>query len=89
MVENTSLMGLIGIVIAVSIFLGLGLTILDSTVTDCSNLVGYNSGNPSASTDWALACQENNSQTMSAYGLVMLIVIILSAIVVLAVVRML
>jgi hypothetical protein len=88
MVEN-SLMGLIGIVIAVSIFLGLGLVILDSSTSDCSGLDGFNSSNPSASTSYAGLCEDNNSQIMSAYGMVMLIIIVLSAIVVLATVRML
>lgn len=84
-----SLMGLIGIVIAVSIFLGLGLVILDSSLSTCDELDGYNSSNPSASTSYAGLCESNNSQTHSAYGMVMLILIVLSAIVILAVVRML
>ena len=36
--RSMSLMAVIGMFIAVAIFLSLGLVILDSTVSDCSNL---------------------------------------------------
>ncbi len=87
MVEN--LQSFVALFIGVAIFLGLGVSILDSTVTDCSNLEGWNESTPSSSTGWALACESNNEQTRSAYGLMMIILIIISAVIVLAVVKLL
>jgi hypothetical protein len=87
MVEN--LMRFVALFIGVAIFLGLGVSILDSTVTDCSNLVGFDSVTPSDSTGWASACESNNEQTRSAYALMMIILIVISAVVVLAVVKLL
>ena len=89
MVENNSLLGIVALFIGVAVFLGLGVSILDSTVTDCSNLEGWNASTPASSTGWALACEGNNEQTRSAYALMMIILIVISAVIILAVVKML
>jgi hypothetical protein len=89
MVESTSLMGVIGMFIAVAIFLSLGLVILDSTVSDCSSLDGYNSSDPSASTGWSKSCVDNNVGIQNSWTLVSIILIVISAVIILAVVKML
>ena len=89
MVEGNSLMAVVGMFIAVAIFLSLGLVILDSTVSDCSNLEGYNSSNPSTSTSWAGSCEANNSGIQNSWTLVSIILIVLASVIILAVVKML
>jgi hypothetical protein len=89
MVEGNSLMAVIGMFIAVAIFLSLGLVILDSTVSDCSNLEGYNSANPSASTGWSGSCEDNNSQIQNAWTLTSIVLIVIASVIILAVVKML
>ena len=89
MVENMSLMSLVAIFIGLAVFLSIGIMVLDGAVGDCSNLEGYNSSNPSASTGWAGSCEENNSSINSSWTLISVVLIIVSAIVVLAVVKML
>jgi len=89
MVENMSLMGLVAIFIGLAVFLSIGIMVLDGSVGDCSNLEGYNSSNPSASTGWAGSCEANNSQINNSWTLISIVLIIVSAIVILAVVKML
>ena len=89
MVENMSLMGLIAIFIGLAVFLSIGIMVLDGSVGDCSNLEGYNSANPSASTGWAGSCEQNNSSINSSWTLISIVLIIVAAIVILAVVKML
>jgi hypothetical protein len=43
---HENLMGFVALLIGVAIFLGLCVLILDSTVTDCSNLEGWNASTP-------------------------------------------
>ena len=87
MVEG--LQAYVGLFIGVAIFLGLGVSILDSTVTDCSGMEGFNASSPADSMGWSGQCENNNEQTRSAYSLMMIILIVISAVVVLAVVKLL
>ena len=89
MVENMSLMSLIAIFIGLAVFLSIGIMVLDGSVGDCSNLEGYDSSNPSASTGWAGSCEENNSSINSSWTLISIVLIIVAANVILAVVKML
>ena len=89
MVESMSLMAIIGMFIAVSIFLSLGLVILDSTVSDCSGLEGYNASDPSQSTGWSGACESNNSGIQNSWVLISVILIVIASVIILAVVKML
>ena len=84
-----SLMGLVAIFIGLAVFLSIGIMVLDGTVSDCSNLEGYNSANPSASTGWAGSCETNNSGIQNSWVMISLIVIIIASIIILAVVKML
>ena len=87
--EGNSIIGMAGGFIALSIMLGIGTLILGGSVTDCSQLEGYDTSDASDSTGWALQCITNNEQSQSGYGLLMVSLIVLAAAVVLIVVRML
>jgi len=82
-------MSILAMFIAVAILISLGLVILDSSVSDCSGLEGYNSSNPSASTGWSGSCEANNSQIQNAWTLISIVLIVISAVIILAVVKML
>ena len=61
--------------IALSIMLGIGTLILGGSVTDCSQLEGYNDSNSTATakqladpayhSGWATQCLQNNAQSQS------------------------
>lgn len=82
-------MAMVGAFIAVAILLGVGTIILGNSSMDCTGLSGYSSGLPSASTGWAGACVDANTQSQSAYTLLMITLIVIAAVVILSVVRML
>ena len=97
--EGTSIIGMAGGFIALSIMLGIGTLILGGSVTDCTTINDYNSTAPSVNqtgvtlenqqTGWAAQCYANNAQAQSGYGLLMVSLIVVAAAVVLIVVRML
>ena len=88
--EGNSIIGMAGSFIALSIFLGIGTLILGGSVTDCSQLAGFDSTNePPVHTGWAEQCVTNSEQSQSGYGLLMVSLIVLAAAVVLIVVRLL
>ncbi len=83
------LMPLIGGFIAVAIMLGIGTLILGGATTDCSTVNDFNATAGATQTGWALQCESNNTQAQAGYGLLMITLIVMAAVVVLAVVRML
>jgi hypothetical protein len=87
--ESGNLMGMVGAFIAVAIMLGIGTLILGGATTDCSNVSGYDSTTPASSTGWAASCISNAEQSQAGYGLLMITLIVIAAVVVLSVVRML
>ena len=89
MPESGNLMGMVGAFIAVAIMLGIGTLILGGATTDCSNVTGYDSITPASSTGWASQCLNNAEQSQAGYGLLMITLIVIAAVVVLSVVRML
>jgi hypothetical protein len=89
MVESMSLMGLVAIFISIAIFLSIGIMLLDSATSDCSTLTGYNSANPSASTDWAKSCVDNNEKVAGTYAMLTITLVVVASIIVLAVIKML
>ena len=88
---DNNIMGMVGAFIAVAILLGVGTIILGNSVMDCTALDGYTShnGNTSNSTGWAETCLNANDQSQSAYALLLITLIVISAVVILTVVRML
>ena len=89
---DNSLMSLVGGFIAVAIMLGIGTLILGGATTDCTTVADFNTtlgaGNQAADT-WAGQCEANNTQARAGYGLLIITLIVLAAVVVLTVVRML
>jgi beta-lactamase regulating signal transducer with metallopeptidase domain len=86
--EN-NIMALVGAFIGIAILLGIGTQILGSTVQNCSNLSDYDATAGATQTGWALACEDQNTQTQNAYSLLMIVLIVIAAVVILSVVKML
>ena len=81
-------MGMVGAFIAVAIMLGIGTLILGGATTDCTTISDYDP-NATTQTGWAGQCEQNNQQAQAGYGLLMITLIVISAVVILSVVRML
>jgi len=77
---------LVALFIAIAVMIGVSTQILGSVVTDCEGLPGYSAN---GSSDWALACEESNAQTQSAFGLLTIILVVVAAITILVVIRFL
>jgi len=88
MAENNIIFALVGLFVAVAIMIGISTMILGSTVTDCSDLSGY-SATPGQSTDWAKSCEDTNAQSQNAFGLLTIILVVVSAVTILVVIRLL
>ena len=88
MVEN-NIMGLVGAFIGIAILLGIGTQILGNSVQDCTNLADYNSTAGATQTGWSAQCADNNTQTQSAYALLIIVLIVIAAVVILTVVKLL
>ena len=94
--EN-NIMALVGAFIGLAIMLAIGVQILGNSVQDCDGLPGYTTGgltqgdtNTTAdSTGWASQCLANNTQSQSAYTLLIVILVVVAAVAILSVVRML
>ena len=83
-------MALVGAFVGIAILLGISVNILGNTVSDCSTLPGYDStGSPAVHTGWALACEDQNTQTQSAFALLAIVLIVVAAVVILTVVKLL
>lgn len=83
---------MVGAFIGVAILLGVGTIILGNSTMDCTGLDGYTSGVGGStvnSTGWAEACLDSNTQSQSAYSLLLITMIVIAAVVILSVVRML
>ena len=86
--EN-NIMALVGAFVGIAILLGISVQILGNSVTDCTNLPGYDSSTPASSTGWAKQCLDNNDQTQNAFALLVIVLIVVAAVVILTVVKML
>ena len=86
--EN-AIMAMVGAFIAVAIMLSVGVVILGNSQTNCTSVTGYSSTAPSSSTGWGLSCYQTNTQTQSAYNLLIVVLIVIAAVVILTVIKML
>jgi hypothetical protein len=86
--EN-NIMALVGAFVGIAILLGISVNILGNTVSDCSTLPGYSTASPPTHTGWALACEDQNTQTQSAFALLAIVLIVVAAVVILTVVKLL
>ena len=82
-------MGMIGAFVGIAILLGISTQILGNSVSDCSNLEGYDATTPSASTSWAGQCESNNSSIQNSFALLVIVLIVVAAVVILQVVKLL
>ncbi len=83
------ILNLMVLFISVSILLFLGTQILGSdSLGDCTDLDGYDAkGKSSNSTQWSKQCYDIQETTIDAYGLFGVVLIVISAIAILALVR--
>ena len=89
MADTNNIMGLVGAFIGIAIMLGIGVQILGNSVQDCTNLPDFNTSAGATQTGWSAQCETNNTQTQSAYTLLVIILIVVAAVAILSVVRML
>ena len=82
-------MAILAMFIGIAVFLSVGIMILDGSLSDCSNLEGYNASTPASSTDWAKSCLDNNSGIQNSWILISVVLIVIASVIILAVVRML
>ncbi len=82
-------MGLIGAFVGIAILIGISTQILGNSVSDCSDLAGYDVTTPADSTGWAGQCETNNTQTQNAFSLLVIVLIVVAAVVILTVVKLL
>ena len=82
-------MALVGAFVGIAIMLGISVQILGNSVADCTGLPGYDSSTPASSTGWAATCIDSNSQVQSAFGLLLVVLIVVSAVVILTVIKLL
>ena len=85
---ETNISAMVGAFIGIAILLGIGVQILGNSVQDCTNLSDYDAS-ASTQTGWALACEQQNESTQSAYALLVIVLIVIAAVVILSVVKML
>jgi hypothetical protein len=79
---------LITVFIGLAVMLGIGTLILSGSVMNCEGITDYDP-NSTTQTGWSLACENVNDQSQSSYALLGVILIVVSAVIILAVLRML
>jgi hypothetical protein len=88
---SNEITAVISLFIGVSILLGLGMTIMSNSVSDCSAMDDYDSSlaDNAQTNGWVSQCFENNSQTQIAFGIMILVTLIIAAAAILFIVRLL
>jgi len=90
MADTTNIMGLVAAFIGIAIMLGIGIQILGNTTFDCSALDGdLTQVNGTTFDGWRGQCEGAETDTQSAYNLLLVILIVIAAVAILFVVRML
>ncbi len=74
---------LVGSFIAIAILLAVGIQVLGNAVQECTTLPG------NATAGWQGACESQETQTIDAYGLLGIILIVIAAVAILFVVKLL
>ncbi len=87
MPESSTVMGLVAAFIGIAIMLGVGVQILGNSSFDCVGLPGNaTAGNL---TEWQEVCAGANTDTRTAYNLLLVSLIVVAAVAILFIVRML
>lgn len=75
--------------VIVAIVLGLSVSILGNSGTDCSKLDGYNSATPADSIGWSGLCYEQAETTQDSFGMTGIILTVIIAVIILGIVQLL
>ncbi len=87
MADTNTVMGLAAAFIGIAIMLGVGIQILGSSTFDCDSLEGNSTaGNR---TEWVQVCDSSETDTRTAYNLLLVSLIVVAAVAILFIVRML
>ena len=86
--ESNNIMGLVAAFIGVAIIIGIGAQILGNSVSDCTTFPDYNATAPTQE-GWAGQCESINTQTQTAFALLVIVLIVIAAVIILSVVKML
>jgi hypothetical protein len=86
--ESNNIMGLVAAFIGVAIIIGIGAQILGNSVSDCTTFPDYNA-TESVQVGWAGQCESINTQTQTAFALLIIVLIVIAAVIILSVVKML
>ncbi len=84
---TSTVMGLAAAFIGIAIMLGVGVQILGNSTFDCTGLAG--NATPGNLTEWQATCDNSNTDTRSAYNLLLVSLIVVAAVAILFIVRML
>ena len=88
--ESNNIMSLVAAFIGVAIIIGIGAQILGNSVSDCTTFPDYNATEgASQTTGWAGQCNAINTQTQTAFALLVIVLIVIAAVIILSVVKML
>jgi len=82
------IMAYISIFIGLAVMLGIGTLILSGSVMDCQQISDYDS-NATTQSGWSLSCENVNEQSQSSYSLLIVVLIVVSAVIILSIVRIL
>ena len=82
------IMAYISIFIGLAVMLGIGTLILSGSVMDCQQISDYDS-NATTQSGWSLSCENVNEQSQSSYSLLIVVLIVVSAIIILSILRIL
>ena len=88
---SNEITAVISLFIGVSILLGVGMMILSNSVSDCTQMDNYDSSlaDNAQTNGWVAQCFESNSQTHTAFSILILVTLLISAAAILFIVRLL
>ena len=78
----------VSIFIGLAVMLGIGTLILSGSVMDCQQISDYD-GAATTQTGGSLSCENVNEQSQSSYSLLIVVLIVVSAIIILSILRIL
>ena len=86
---SNEITAVISLFIGVTILLSVGMMIMSNSVSDCTQMEGYDSSLTTQTNGWVLQCQEANSSVQMSFGLLTLVTLIIAAAAILFIVRLL
>jgi hypothetical protein len=88
---SNEITAVVSLFIGVSILLGVGMMIMSNSVSDCTQMEGYDSSlaDNAQSNGWVAQCFDANSSVQMSFGLLTLVTLIIAAAAILFIVRLL